>query len=245
LQQEHSTPSVGCTARCEVCGKRLRMSTPDGLLRDSSQASVAAVQSNTAAAGAGAVGTAAEAERSTRPVQTSVVSVIAGVLPASISAALQSVGSSGGSHTMPAQAAPAASQQQAQQFDAVAAAAADFNAAGSQSFLSQSSDQWVRWQGVVSAVRSAHSGQQQLSHGGGSSNSLLEAGIGESCSSSGPEVSRFHAKMHLSSALQGSHASALLCAHAACMCEVWKALQCVRHSLCTCALELCWESGQV
>lgn len=187
LQQEHSTPSVGCTARCEVCGKRLRLSTPDGLLPDSSQASMAAAQSNTAAAGAGAGGTAAEAERGSRPAQTSIVSAIAGVLPASITAALQSVGSSGGGQTIPA--VQAASQQQAQQFDAVAAAAADFDAAGSQSFLLQPSDQWTRWQGVVSAVRGAHSSQQQLSHGGGSSTSLLEAG--EACSTPGREVRFF------------------------------------------------------
>lgn len=181
-QQESSAPSVGCTARCEVCGKRLRMSTPDGLLPDSSHPSaVAACGPPSAAASAAAADGASEQLRSSKPAQASIVGALAGVLPASISAALQSISSSGSQA-----AAAAANQQQAQQYDAVAAAAADFDAVGSKGSSAQPT-QWARWQGVVSAVRGAH-GSQQLSHGGGSTNSLLDAGLTEACSTPGHEV---------------------------------------------------------
>jgi hypothetical protein len=121
------------------------------------------------------------------------VGAIAGVLPASITAALQSVSGGGGSGGG-GQAAAAVDQQQAQQFDAIASAAADFDAAGSRGSSGQPAEQWTRWQGVVSAVRGAHGTQQQhpqqqqLQHAGGSSNSLLDASLAEGCSTPGPEV---------------------------------------------------------
>lgn len=202
-QQEPGSPSVGCAPRCEVCGKRLRASTtPDrsGLSTPSGTAplSGAAAQGGASAAPAAAAAPAGAdagdgAVRSSKPGPTSIVGAIAGVLPASIAAALQSVSSGGGGGQQ--QAPTAADQQQAQQFDAVAAAAADFNAAGSRGGSAQQpAEQWTRWQGVVSAVRGAHGTQQQqpqqqqLQHAGGSSNSLLDASLAEGCSTPGPEV---------------------------------------------------------
>lgn len=203
-QQEPSSPSVGCAPqRCEVCGKRLRasttpdgsgLSTPAGTAPPSGTAAQGGAPAATAAAAAAPAGADAgdgAAARSSRPAPTSIVGAIAGMLPASITAALQSVssGGSGGQQQAPA----ATDQQQAQQFDAVAAAAADFDAAGSRGGSAQPAEQWTRWQGVVSAVRGAHGTQQQqpqqqLQHAGGSSNSLLDASLAEGCSTPGPEV---------------------------------------------------------
>jgi hypothetical protein len=200
-QQDHCAPSVGSPVRCEVCGKRLRVSTPDGLLPDSSNASGAsrvAAAASAAAAGAAAAdtGDAARASRSSSQAPaSSLLGAVASVLPASVTAVLQTASSGQGSAAT-AKAAPPASQQQAQHFDAVAAAAADFDAAGGGKGGSGGQtpeQQWPHRQGVVTAVRGAHSMPQQqlqqqlrqLSHGGGSSNSLLEAG----CSTPGPEVS--------------------------------------------------------
>lgn len=186
----HSTPSVAvcAPARCEVCGKRLRVSTPETLVPDSSCVSAVAGGGGGAAAGTAAANTTADAAGGSSQLSSTLVSAIAGVLPARISAVLQPASSTADQEN------PAFQQQQqpakfepagaSLQFDAVAVAAADFDAAGSKvgSESVQGADQWSKWQDVVSAVRGAHSQQQpqpqqqprDMSHGGNGSAQCLQ-----------------------------------------------------------------------